>query len=79
MLTDRDRLTSEQYAEDDIDGLPELCETINLQTTGPREASRALRKKLKYGNTHRQLRSLTVCHDGYLVSIISSLDTESTR
>jgi hypothetical protein len=31
---------------------------IKLQATGPTEAARAIRKKLKYGNIHRQLRAL---------------------
>ena len=33
---------------------------IRLQGSGPTEAARALRKKLKYGNVHRQLRALTI-------------------
>lgn len=33
---------------------------IKLQASGPAEAARSLRKKLKYGNAHRQLRSLTL-------------------
>jgi hypothetical protein len=37
-----------------------MVHSINLQATGPVEASRAVRKKLKYGNVHRQLRALTV-------------------
>lgn len=40
--------------------IPEIVDAINLQPEGPAEASRAIRKKLKYGNTHRQLRALTV-------------------
>lgn len=40
--------------------IPELVEAINLQSTGPTEASRALRKKLKYSNIHGQKRALTV-------------------
>ncbi|CAE6356852.1 unnamed protein product [Rhizoctonia solani] len=39
-------LSKEQYKEDDYDGAA--------------EASRAIRKKLKYGNVHRQLRALTM-------------------
>lgn len=35
-------------------------EVVNLQDTGPTEAARAIRKKLKYGNLHRQLRALTL-------------------
>lgn len=36
-----------------------LCHlVIKLQATGPTEAARAIRKKLKYGNVHRQLRAL---------------------
>ncbi|KAA8892846.1 hypothetical protein FN846DRAFT_613296 [Sphaerosporella brunnea] len=55
-----ERLTSEEYEENDYGGLPELIETIKLQDSGPTEASRAIRKKLKYGNVHRQLRALTL-------------------
>jgi hypothetical protein len=53
-------LTSEAYEEDDFSGIPDLVEAIKLQATGPSEAARALRKKLKYGNVHRQLRALTL-------------------
>lgn len=31
-----------------------------MQATGPAEAARAIRKKLKYGSTHRQLRALVL-------------------
>ncbi|CAE6449917.1 unnamed protein product [Rhizoctonia solani] len=53
-------LSREQYKEDDYDGIPELVESVNLQSGGAVEASRAIRKKLKYGNVHRQLRALTM-------------------
>jgi len=53
-------LTSEQYEEDDFSGIPDLVEAIKLQATGPAEAARAIRKKLKYGSVHRQLRALTI-------------------
>ncbi|KAF2641073.1 hypothetical protein P280DRAFT_468742 [Massarina eburnea CBS 473.64] len=55
-----DRLTSEQYEEDDVSGLIDLIEVIRIQQSGPTEAARALRKKLKYGNAHRQLRALVL-------------------
>ncbi|KAF2713864.1 hypothetical protein K504DRAFT_462343 [Pleomassaria siparia CBS 279.74] len=55
-----DRLTSEQYEDDDLSGLVDLIEIIRIQNTGPAEAGRALRKKLKYGNVHRQLRALVI-------------------
>jgi hypothetical protein len=41
-----ERLTSEEYEENDYSGLPDLIEAIKLQDTGPAEASRAIRKKL---------------------------------
>lgn len=41
-----DRLTSEQYEEDDISGVFDLVEVIRLQSSGPTEAARAIRKKL---------------------------------
>ncbi|KAF2009442.1 hypothetical protein BU24DRAFT_428349 [Aaosphaeria arxii CBS 175.79] len=55
-----DRLTAEQYEENDIAGLVDLIEVIRIQESGPTEAARALRKKLKYGNAHRQLRALVI-------------------
>ncbi|KAE9970170.1 hypothetical protein EG327_010363 [Venturia inaequalis] len=55
-----DRLTSEEYGVDDYSGIPDLVEVVRIQDTGPTEAARAIRKKLKYGNMHRQLRSLTI-------------------
>lgn len=55
-----ERLTSETYEEDDVAGIPDLIEVIKLQDTGPTEAARALRKKLKYGSVHRQLRALAI-------------------
>ncbi|KAI4162323.1 MAG: hypothetical protein LQ342_004037 [Letrouitia transgressa] len=55
-----DRLTSSSYETDDITGIVDLVEVIRLQTEGPTEAARAIRKKLKYGNTHKQLRALTI-------------------
>lgn len=41
-----DRLTSEQFDEDEIGGIPDLVDVIRLQDSGPTEAARALRKKL---------------------------------
>ncbi|GAP88300.2 putative vhs domain-containing protein [Rosellinia necatrix] len=55
-----ERLTSETFEEDDLSGIPDLVEVIKLQASGPAEAARALRKKLKYGNVHRQLRALVL-------------------
>lgn len=55
-----ERLTSEQYEDDDLSGIPDLVEAVKIQATGPSEAARAIRKKLKYGNVHRQLRALTI-------------------
>lgn len=53
-------MTGEAYEEDDLSGIPDLVEVIKLQSSGPTEAARAIRKKLKYGNAHRQLRALTI-------------------
>lgn len=55
-----ERLTGEAFEEDDLSGLVDLVEVIKLQASGPTEASRAIRKKLKYGNAHRQLRALVI-------------------
>lgn len=41
-----DRLTSEQYEGDDMTGIVDLIEVIRLQSGGPTEAARAIRKKL---------------------------------
>ncbi|KAL2755586.1 hypothetical protein ACRALDRAFT_1071166 [Sodiomyces alcalophilus JCM 7366] len=60
VTTSIENLTSEAYEEDDLSGIVELIEVIKLQATGPTEAARAIRKKLKYGNVHRQLRALTL-------------------
>ena len=50
---------------DDVAGIFDLVEVIRIQSSGPTEAARALRKKLKYGNPHRQLRALVIL-DGLL-------------
>jgi hypothetical protein len=55
-----ENLTSESYEEDDVGGIPDLVEAIKLQASGPAEAARAIRKKLKYGNVHRQIRALVI-------------------
>jgi hypothetical protein len=55
-----ERLTEESYDEDDLSGIPELVEAITIQASGPTEAARAIRKKLKYGNVHRQIRALVL-------------------
>ncbi|KAH8170378.1 VHS domain-containing protein [Sarocladium implicatum] len=55
-----ENLTSETYEEEDPTGIIELVDVIKLQATGPSEAARAIRKKLKYGNVHRQLRALVI-------------------
>lgn len=41
-----DRMTSEQYKEDDLSGIIDLIEVIRIQASGPTEAARAIRKKL---------------------------------
>ncbi|KAJ5093751.1 hypothetical protein N7456_009612 [Penicillium angulare] len=53
-------LTSETYEVEDSSGIVDLVEVVRIQASGPTEASRALRKKLKYGNLHRQLRALVI-------------------
>ncbi len=55
-----ENLTNERFEEDDVGGIPDLVEVIKLQATGPAEAARAIRKKLKYGNVHRQIRALVI-------------------
>lgn len=41
-----DRMTSEQYDEDDFSGIIDLVEVVRIQESGPTEAARAIRKKL---------------------------------
>ncbi|KAF8913074.1 hypothetical protein CPB84DRAFT_1820537 [Gymnopilus junonius] len=55
-----DILTASGVAEEAYDGIPELVDSINLQASGPAEASRALRKKIKHGNPHQQYRALVI-------------------
>ncbi|KAL6409536.1 hypothetical protein AUP68_05911 [Ilyonectria robusta] len=50
----------QSYEEEDLSGIPDLVEVIKLQASGPSEAARAIRKKLKYGNVHRQIRALVL-------------------
>jgi hypothetical protein len=53
-------MTDEMHQINYLDGLDELIEAINLQTDGPREAARAIRKKLQYGSVHCQLHALCI-------------------
>ncbi|GAA5927868.1 Lsb5p [Sporobolomyces koalae] len=55
-----DILCLDKYEEDSYEGITEIVESINIQDTGPTEASRAIRKKLKYSDVHGQLRALTI-------------------
>lgn len=55
-----DILTGVSVADEAYDGIPDLVDSINIQPTGPTEASRALRKKLKHGNAHNQYRALVI-------------------
>ena len=41
-----ERMTSEQYETDDLSGIVDLVEVVRLQSSGPAEAARAIRKKL---------------------------------
>ena len=40
------RLTGSQYESDDLSGIPDLIEVVRIQSEGPTEAARAIRKKL---------------------------------
>ncbi|MCJ1282440.1 putative actin patch assembly and actin polymerization protein [Xylographa opegraphella] len=55
-----ERMTKPEYEVEDLSGIVDLIEVIKLQSSGPTEAARAIRKKLKYGDVHRQLRALTI-------------------
>ncbi|KAG5360863.1 Protein lsb5 [Yarrowia sp. B02] len=53
-------LCGRDYEEDDVADMVELMEIIHLRPDGPTEAARAIRKKLKYGGKHAQLRALVI-------------------
>ncbi|KAL1697577.1 hypothetical protein GGG16DRAFT_41729 [Schizophyllum commune] len=55
-----DILTANTIDDEAYDGIPELVDSINLQASGPAEASRALRKKIKHGGPHQQYRALVL-------------------
>ncbi|CAG8678407.1 7161_t:CDS:10 [Funneliformis caledonium] len=76
-----ERMTSERYKEDDFNDMFELCEVINIQSTGPKEASKALKRALKYGNIHSQvLKSLTEnCGDKFVAQISTHKFTDRLR
>ncbi|KAH0838139.1 hypothetical protein J3R83DRAFT_6390 [Lanmaoa asiatica] len=86
-------LTSPTYADEAYDGIPELAISISLQSTGPSEASRAIRKKIKHGDDHQKYRALvilkalmengdhkfqTACMDEQLVDAIRHLASDPT-
>ena len=54
-----ERLTSEQFEPDDYSGIVDLIEVVRLQSTGPTEAARAVRKKL-YVYTYIHLFTLNI-------------------
>ncbi|CAB4378595.1 unnamed protein product [Rhizophagus irregularis] len=81
-----ERMTSEKYKEDDFADIFELCEVINIQATGPKEASKALKHALKYGNIHSQIRAITIlksltenCGDKFVAQIATYKFTERLR
>ncbi|KAI0296217.1 hypothetical protein BC826DRAFT_1185098 [Russula brevipes] len=88
-----DILTSSSYDDEVYDGIPELIHSIDLQASGPTEASRAVRKKIKHGNAHQQYRALVILNalvencgqkfhssfaDGHLTDALKHLATDST-
>ncbi|GBB95896.1 hypothetical protein RclHR1_02640010 [Rhizophagus clarus] len=81
-----ERMTSDKYKEDDFADIFELCEVINIQATGPKEASKALKHALKYGNIHSQIRAITIlkslaenCGDKFVAQIATYKFTERLR
>ncbi|KIK30316.1 hypothetical protein PISMIDRAFT_645028 [Pisolithus microcarpus 441] len=85
-------LTGQDHAKESYDDLPELASSISLQSKGPAEASRALRKKIKHGNSHQKYRALfildvlmangdqafrTKCMDHQLVDALKQLASDS--
>ncbi|KAH9004035.1 hypothetical protein EDB86DRAFT_3207577 [Lactarius hatsudake] len=88
-----DILTSASHADEVYDGIPELIESIDLQASGPAEASRAIRKKIKHGSSHQQYRALVILNalvensgqkfqstfaDGQLTDALKNLATDPT-
>ncbi|KAN0133242.1 hypothetical protein V8E53_008966 [Lactarius tabidus] len=88
-----DILTSAGYADEVYDGIPELIDSIGLQSSGPAEASRAIRKKIKHGSSHQQYRALVILNalvensgqkfqstfaDGHLTDALKNLATDPT-
>jgi len=88
-----DILTSTSYADEVYDGIPELIDSIGLQASGPAEASRAIRKKIKHGSSHQQYRALVILNalvensgqkfqstfaDGQLTDALKNLATDPT-
>ncbi|KAF8641028.1 hypothetical protein AX17_000673 [Amanita inopinata Kibby_2008] len=86
-----DILTSTNIAEEAFEGIPELVDAIRLQASGPAEAARALRKKLKHGQVHQQYRALvlvkalvenagpkfhTAFSDGQLIDVFKQLNSD---
>lgn len=55
-----EQLCSPGYEDDIYSGIINLVDIIKIQPTGPTEAARAIRKKLKYGSQDQQIRALTV-------------------
>ncbi|KXN88742.1 Protein lsb5 [Leucoagaricus sp. SymC.cos] len=53
-------MTGSQTPEESYEGMPELVDAINLQASGPTEAARALRKKMKHGGPHQQYRAIVI-------------------
>ncbi|KAF9643455.1 hypothetical protein BDM02DRAFT_1466312 [Thelephora ganbajun] len=89
-----DILTGQGYADDAYDGIPELVDSINIQSTGPAEVARAVRKKIKHGNPHQQYRALVILNalvengdaklkttlfaDGYLTDVLRNMGNDSS-
>ncbi|WBW72342.1 actin cortical patch component Lsb5 [Schizosaccharomyces osmophilus] len=55
-----DKMTVGSRNDNDLSGIVELTEVVGLTSTGPKEAARTLRKKLKYGERSEQIRALLV-------------------
>ncbi|KAF7784048.1 hypothetical protein Agabi119p4_213 [Agaricus bisporus var. burnettii] len=53
-------MTAPQTEEESFEGVFELVDAINLQASGPSEAARALRKKMKHGGAHQQYRAIVI-------------------
>lgn len=72
-ITEKINVIIESDLEPEVE-VPELINTINLQYSGPTEAARAIRKKLKYGSSVKQQMKSVELLNALVVNGDSSLE-----